>query len=113
MKTTMPLLIYRKVPLLAACVCAVALASSHEAQAVVDLAIGDAHELGTVVPGVPDGDHDVVQYANAMIGLPLGGSTVVTIGPHNDTVARSMNNFGTLPSPAFLFARGSVPHIDL
>jgi hypothetical protein len=110
----------RKIALLAACVCVAVLASSHEAQAtrrpmpaVVSLGIGDQHELGTVVHGIPQGDQFITQYVNAMIGLPLGGSTHVIIGSHDNLVSRSMNNFGALPSPATLALRGTGTGIDL
>ena len=48
-----------------------------------------------------------------MIGLPLGGSTHVIIGPHDNLVTRSKNNFGTLPGPATLALRGTGTAIDL
>jgi hypothetical protein len=119
MKTN--LIVYRKIALLAACVCAVVvLAPSHEAQATrlpmpaaISLGIGDQQELGTVVHGTPQGDQFITQYVNAMIGLPLGGSTHVIIGPHDNLVSRSMNNFGSLPGPATLALRGSGTMIDL
>src|SRR5918996_1671031 len=110
----------RKIALLAACVCALVLASSHEAQAArfpippsVALSIGDQHELGRVVHGIPEGDQFIIQYVNAMIGLPQGGSTHVNIGAHDNLVTRSMNNFGTLPGPATLALRGIGTAIDL
>ncbi len=98
--------------MLAACLCALVLASSHEAKAnrfplppSVVLAVHDQHELGTVVHGIPEGDQDITQYVNAMIGLMPGHSTHVIIGPHDNLVSRSMNNFGTLPGPATLASR--------
>ena len=109
----MQLLICRKAPLLAACVWAVALAPSHEAQAVVGLTIGDTHELGTVEPDVPEGDHDITQYVNAMINLPLGGMTTVSIGPHDNTVTRSLHDFGPLPTSALLVHRDTGTDINL
>ena len=106
--------------LLAAVACAVVLVPSPEAKGArfplppsVALSIGDQHELGKVVHGVPEGDQFITQYVNAMIGLPLGGSTHVIVGPHDNLVTRSMNNFGTLPGPATLALRGSGTAIDL
>jgi len=116
----MKLCVARKIGLLAACVCAVVLAPSHEAQAsrlplppVVALNVGDQQELGTVVHGIPQGDQFITQYVNVMIGLPLGGSTHLNIGPHDNLVTRSMNNFGSLPGPAMLALRGTGTAIDL
>jgi hypothetical protein len=104
---------YRKTALLAAVACTVMLAPSHEAKAnrfplppSVVLSIGDQHELGKVVHGIPEGDPFIPQYVNAMIDLSLGGSTHVINGPHDNLVTRSMNDFGSLPSPATLALRG-------
>lgn len=110
----------RKIALLAAVACAALLAPSHEAKASrfplppsVVLSIGDQHELGKVVHGIPEGDQFITQYVNAMIGLPLGGSTHVNSGPHDNLLTRSMNNFGTLPGPATLALRGTGTAINL
>ena len=49
-----------------------------------------------------------------MIGLPLGGSAHVIIGPHDDLVTRSLHNFGTLPTSAVLVPpRGTGTAISL
>lgn len=110
----------QKVAVLAAVVCALVLAPNHEAKAnrfplppSVALGIGDTHELGKVVHGIPEGDPFIPQYVNAMIGLSLGGSTHVIVGPHDNLVTRSMNNFGTLPGPVTLAPRGSGAAINL
>jgi hypothetical protein len=80
----------------------------------IALAIGDQHELGQVHYAIPEGDADITQYVNFMIGLSLGGSGHVIIGTHDNLVTRSMNNFGSLPSPATLALRGTDPTtIDL
>jgi hypothetical protein len=103
----------RKVALFLAAVCAVMLATTNQANATrlpapaINLSIGDGHELGTVTPSISQGDAAITQYVNFMIGLPLGGSGHVNIGPHNNLVTRSNNNFGTLPSPAVLALRGT------
>jgi hypothetical protein len=69
--------------------------------------------LGQVQPPVPEGDADITQYVNFMIGLSLGGSGHVIIGPHNILVTHSMNNFGTLPSPATLALRSTGTTVNL
>ena len=117
----MNLFVYRKLALVAGCVCVVvSRAPSHEAQAtrlplpaVTALSIGDHQELGTVVHGIPEGDQFITQYVNAMIGLVPGGSTHVQIGPHDNLVTRSINNFGPLAGPATLALRGKGTAIDL
>jgi VPDSG-CTERM motif len=100
--------------------CAVMLASGNNANAnrislppSINLTIGDQHELGQAQPPTPDGDADITRYVNFMIGLSLGGSGHVIIGPHNILVTRSMNNFGSLPSPATLALRGTGTTINL
>ena len=100
----------KKLVMLSAAFCAVMLPFSHNASA---LTIGDTHELGQVRPPVPEGDADITQYVNFMIGLPLGGSGHVIIGPHDALVTRSLNDFGPLPSPATLALRGTGITIDL
>jgi hypothetical protein len=100
--------------------CAVLLAFARDANAnripvppSINLTIGDQHELGQVQPPTPEGDADITQYVNFMIGLSLGGSGHVIIGPHNILVTRSMNNFGSLPGPATLALRGKGTTINL
>jgi VPDSG-CTERM motif len=100
----------KKLAMLSAAVCAAMLALSHNASA---LTIGDTHELGQVSPPIPEGDADITQYVNFMIGLALGGSGHVIIGPHDALVTRSLNDFGPLPSPATLALRGTGTTIDL
>jgi VPDSG-CTERM motif len=100
--------------------CAVMLASGTDANANriplppnINLTIGDQHELGQVQPPTPEGDADITQYVNFMIGLERGGSGHVIIGPHNALVTRSMNNFGSLPGPATLALRGTGTTINV
>ena len=109
-----------KVVLLLGIGCAMLLASAKDAKAYpvslppsINLAIGDQHELGKVQPPTPEGDADITQYVNVMIGLSLGGSGHVIIGPHNALVTRSMNGFGSLPGPATLALRGTGTTINL
>jgi hypothetical protein len=119
MKTN--LFVNRKVALLLAAIafavvsapCDEAKASPHPLPPSIVLNIGDQHELGTVVHGIPEGDQAITQYVNAMISLAPGGSTHVIIGPHDNLVTRSMNDFGPLPGPATLALRGSSTDIDL
>jgi hypothetical protein len=100
--------------------CAVMLASANDAKAYwttlppsISLAIGDQHELGQVTPATPEGDADITQYVNFMIGLSLGDSGHVIIGPHDSLVTRTMNDFGPLPGPAILALRGTGTTVDL
>jgi hypothetical protein len=100
--------------------CAVVLASAKDASAnrivlppSINLAIGDQHALGQASLPVPEGDAAISQYVNFMIGLSLGGSGQVIIGPHQILVTRSMNGFGPLPSPATLALRGTGTSITL
>ena len=93
-------------------VCAVTLVSVNDGKArglpfrAIDLAISNYRELGQVHPAISQGDADITQYVNFMIGLSLGGSDHVIIGPHDNLVTRSTNNFGALPSDAALALRG-------
>src|SRR4030095_6789900 len=102
----------QKLALLSAAVSAVMLALSHNASA---LAIGDSQELGFVDPGLPSGDANRTLFVNTMIGLAVGpptSSTHVIIGPHDNLVIRSNNNFGSLPTAIFDH-NGSDTTIDL
>jgi hypothetical protein len=93
-------------------ICAVTLVSVNNAKAhrfplpSINLAMGDQGELGQVHPAISEGDAAITQYVNFMIGLSLGGSGHVIVGPHDNLVTRSMNNFGALPSGAALALRG-------
>jgi hypothetical protein len=100
--------------------CAVMLASGSNANAnrislppSINLTIGDQHELGQIQPATPEGAADITQYVNFMIGLSLGGSGHVIIGPHNTLVTRSMNDFGSLPGSATLALRGTGTTVNL
>jgi hypothetical protein len=106
----------QKLALIAAASCAATLAFSQNASAChvsFNLTIGDNHELGQVQPPTSQGDADITQYVNFMIGLSLGGSGHVIIGPHNALVTRSMNDFGSLPGPATLALRGTGTTVNL
>jgi VPDSG-CTERM motif len=100
--------------------CAIMLASGTHANAAqiplpssVNLTIGDPHELGKVQPPTPEGDADITQYVNFMIGLSLGGSGHVIIGPHNILVSRSTNDFGALAVAANPALRGTGTTVNL
>ena len=99
----------KKLAMLSAALCAVTLAFSHNASA---LTIGDSQELGFVDPGLPASDANRTLFVNTMIGLALGGSTHVIIGPHDNLVTRSNNDFGPLPTAVFAL-NGSTTTIDL
>ena len=107
-----------KLALISAAVCIVVLLFSQHVSAIphslppsINLGIGGQHELGQVRPPVPEGDGDITQYVNYMIGLSRGCSGHVIIGPHDILVTRSMNNFGTLP--ATLALRGMGTNVNL
>jgi hypothetical protein len=90
----------KKVLLVSAAVCAVMLACSHNAGATpqpmppsINLAIGDAHELGFVNFGIPSGDSDRLTYVNHLVGMALGTSDKAD----GQTYFRSNNTFSPLP----------------
>lgn len=56
----------------------------------------DSRELGFVNYGIPSDGVSRTTYLNTMIGLSLGGSAIVTTTSIDNTVTRSMNNFGPL-----------------
>jgi hypothetical protein len=99
----------KKIAMLSGAFCAVMLAFSHNATA---LTIGDTQELGFVDPGLPAGDANRTLFVNTMIGLALNGSTHVIIGPHDNLVTRSNNDFGPLPTAVFAL-NGTGTTIDL
>src|SRR5437763_781617 len=110
----------KNLPFLSMAFCAVMLAFSQNASAYrmplppsINLTIGDNHELGQVQTPTPEGDAAITQYVNFMIGLSLGDSGHVSIGPHDNLVTRSMNDFGSLPSPATLALRGTGTTVNL
>src|SRR5262245_25877619 len=93
--------------------CVALFALSFNASATL-LNIGDAHELGTVPLSIPQGGPAITKYVNALIDLStLGASGHVIIGSHDNLVARSMNDFGTLPGPATLMLRGKGNTINV
>jgi hypothetical protein len=77
------------------------------------------HRLGYGLRSLPrysayrGGNDFPCMTADFIIGLSLGGSDQVIIGPHTIQVTRSMNNFGQLPSPATLALRGTGTSINL
>ena len=84
--------------------CAVMLASGTDANAnriplpaSFNLTIGNQHELGKVFSQPRQRMTPLSQYVNFMIGLSLGGSATLIVGPHDVLVTRSMNDFGPLP----------------
>jgi hypothetical protein len=94
-----------KLALLSAAFCAVMLAFSTNASALI---IGDAHELGFVNFGVPSGDADRTTYVNHLIDMALGTSDVAD----GQTYTRSNNDFGPLPTAVFGL-NGTGTSIDL
>jgi hypothetical protein len=105
----------KKLAVLSAAFCAVMLAFSTNASA---LTIGDNQELGKVFFGIPSGDDNRLTYVNAMIGLPLNGSTNVDFSPpsfQNNLITRSNHDFGLLPTATLLVpsANGTSTSVDL
>src|SRR5438874_9403517 len=103
-----------KLTLLLTAFCAVILASSDDVKAIgyplppINLASGDQHELGQVLPGTLAGDVEREQYVNFMIGLPLGGSDHLIINGQDSLVTRSKNDFGSLRGLATLALTGET-----
>jgi len=91
--------------------CGALLAFVPAASAIPNLSLFDGNELGFVNYGIPAGDADVTAYVNAMIGLGLGGSTVVTRSGIDNTVTRSSNVFSPLDS-AVLASRATYGDIS-
>jgi hypothetical protein len=109
----------KKVAIVAAAFGALMLAFSQNASAVphalppvINLTIGDTQELGFVDPGLPAGDANRTLFVNTMISLALGGLTHVIVGPHDNLVTRSNNDFGPLPTAVFAL-NGTGTTIDL
>jgi hypothetical protein len=94
-----------KLALLSAAFCAVMLAFSQNASA---LTIGDSRELGFVDPAQPVFVGTATNFVNTMIGLGLGGSTHVIIGPNDNLVTRSNNAFGPLPTAVYALTGGGT-----
>jgi hypothetical protein len=99
--------------------CSVILASSDDARAIgyplppVNLASGDQHELGQVLPGTLADNADREQYVNFMIGLSLGSSGHVIINEEDNLITRSNNNFGALPGDVTVSLIGTSMMINL
>ena len=113
------LILTGKLALVSAAFCSVMLAFSPNASATphplppaINLTIGDAHELGFVDRSLPVTVTSATLYVNTMIGLALGGSTHVIIGPRDNLVTRSNRAFGPLPTAVFALT-GHTTTIDL
>ena len=113
------LILTGKLALVSAAFCSVMLAFSPNANAtphplppVINLTIGDAHELGFVDRSLPTTVNSATHYVNTMIGLALGGSTHVINGPFDNLVTRSNHAFGPLPTAVFALT-GHGTTIDL
>ena len=113
------LILTGKLALVSAAFCSVMLAFSPNASATphplppaINLTIGDAHELGFVDRSLPTTVHSATLFVNTMIGLALGGSTHVIIGPRDNLVTRSNRAFGPLPTAVFALT-GHTKTIDL
>jgi hypothetical protein len=87
-------------------------ATPHPLPPAINLTIGDAHELGFVDRSLPTTVPSATLFVNTMIGLALGGSTHVIIGPRDNLVTRSNRAFGPLPTAVFALT-GHTTTIDL
>jgi hypothetical protein len=87
-------------------------ATPHPLPPAINLTIGDAHELGFVDRSLPTTVPSATLFVNTMIGLALGGSTHVIIGPRDNLVTRSNRAFGPLPTAVFALT-GYTKTIDL
>jgi hypothetical protein len=102
----------KKVALLFGAFCAVMLAFAQNASAIprplppnIALAFNDSHVVGTVTPATPANAADVADYINFMISLAPNGSGTFNNPPHSQSITRSGNLFGSLPSAS---AAGSL-----
>jgi hypothetical protein len=87
-------------------------ATPHPLPPAINLTIGDAHELGFVDRSLPTTVPSATLFVNTMIGLARGGSTHVIVGPHDNLVTRSNNDFGPLPTAVFA-KNGTGTSVDL
>lgn len=108
-----------KLTLLLTAFWAVILASTDNAKAIgyplpsINLAGGDRHELGQVLPGILAGDAARQQYVNFMIGVSLGDPGHVIINGQDSLVTRSNNDFGPFPGPARFVLTGEGMTVNL
>ncbi len=88
---------HKKLILIAVAACAAMCAFSPSAKA---LAFNDGNVVGTVTPGAPANPASVADYINFMITLGLGQTVVHDFGQPEgvQTITRSNNSFGSLPS---------------
>lgn len=77
--------------------CALLLGFAPNASA-INFTLASSQFLGDAIPALPESPADDAILINGMIGLALNGSTTVTIGTHDNTVVRSGNSFGSLPT---------------
>jgi hypothetical protein len=79
--------------LLCTAFCAAMLGLSQNASALT-LNVGDAHEVGFLLPGLPSGNQDRVTYVNHLVGLALGTVDIA----NGQIYHRSNNAFSPLPT---------------
>jgi hypothetical protein len=106
-----------KLALVCTAFCAAAmLAFSPNTSADTTLAFDDTHVVGFVSPAAPADPAAVADYVNFMIGLGLGQSVSHDFGgaEGTQTITRSMNTFGSLPTASAVGAvSGTGTTIDL
>ena len=90
----------KKLALLCTAFCAAAMLVFSPNASALDLGFTDGYVVGTVTPGAPADPDKVKDYVNFMITLGLGDSVVHNFGQPEgvQTITRSMNIFGNLPT---------------
>jgi hypothetical protein len=101
----------KKLALLSAAFCAVMLAFSPNANA-INLAFGDARDLGQVLFGIPSGDADRTAYVNHLIDMAPGTSDSFSGQTFNRSLANPGPGFPNYPDAVFSH-NGTGTSVDL
>jgi hypothetical protein len=101
----------KKLAVLSAAFCAVMLAFSPNANA-INLAFGDARDLGQVLFGIPSGDADRTAYVNHLIDMAPGTSDSFSGQDFNRSLANPGPGFPNYPDAVFSH-NGTGTSVDL
>jgi hypothetical protein len=101
----------KKLAVLSAAFCAVMLAFSPNANA-INLAFGDARDLGQVLFGIPSGDADRTAYVNHLIDMALGTTDVALSQTFHRSLANPGPRFPNYPEAVFSH-NGTGTSVDL
>jgi hypothetical protein len=86
----------------------------HPLPPIINLTIGDTHELGQIEAAVPHGMGDRLNYVKFILALAPLGSGHDIIASHDNLVTRTGNVFANLPEPTLAaFKNGGTNIIDL